>query len=198
MRSMSKSWLYRNSWFLTPLAPSLVVAAILVASLLGAASADGSPSAAESASDLPKLAPHQGGQLPPGTAPARASQGLGGVLRGRTSQGLPSFIKVSGDGRMITRAIMRLRLRCSDGSSFVFRDPWILVPISRGGRFSDRFNDSFAQGGMRVQISDRFSGAFNRERSKVTARSRLILRAHYSDGTVDTCDSGIVTLRAKD
>jgi hypothetical protein len=173
MRSMSKSWLYRNSWFLTPMAPTLVVAAILVASLLGAASADGSSS-------------------------ATASGSLGGVLRGTTSQGLPSFVKVSGDGRRITRAIMRLRLRCSDGSSFVFRDPWIFVPISRAGKFSDRFNDSFTQGGVRVQISDRFSGAFNRERSKVTARSRLILKAHYPDGTVDTCDSGRVTLRAKD
>jgi hypothetical protein len=197
MRSMSKSWLYRNSWFLTPMAPTLVVAAILVASLLGAASADGSPSAAESASDLPKLAPHQGGQLPPGTASARASRGLGGTLRGTTSQGLPSFIRVSGDGRRITRAIMRLRLRCSDGSSAVLRDSWFQVPISSRGKFADRFNDSSTQGGIRMQISDRFSGAFNRERSKVTARSRLVFRFHYPDGTGDTCDSGNVTLRAK-
>jgi hypothetical protein len=196
MVSSSRGWLYRNSWFLTPLAPGLVVAAILIASLIGAATADGSASAAESAADLPKLAPHGGGALSPGPT-ARAAGNLGGTLRGITSQGLPSFVSVSRDGRRITRAIIRLRLRCSDGSSGVFRDPWILVPISRGGKFADRFSDSFTQGGVRVQISDRFSGAFNRERSKVTARSRLMLRAHYPDGTVDTCDSGVVTLRAK-
>jgi hypothetical protein len=50
MVSSSKSWLYRNSWFLTPLAPGLVVAAILIATLIGAASAKGSPAAEASAS----------------------------------------------------------------------------------------------------------------------------------------------------
>ena len=196
MESLSKRWLYRSYAFLMPVLPTVALAIVMFAMLASPMLADGSAASREPSASLSKLPPHGG--VPDGVASAKGSDSVGGVLAGMTSQGWPALLEVSNDGRQIQQAIAAIDLTCTSGDAFAIPDPWVAVPIAPRGTFKATFHDTFVEEGISIEISDSISGKFNRKRTKVSTKSRLQITFRGADGSVDSCDSGNVSLRARD
>ena len=196
MESPSKRWLYRSYSFLMPVLPTVAMAIVMFAMLASPILADGAAASREPSASLSKLPPHGG--VPGGVASAKGSDSVGGILGGMTSQGWPAFLEVSNDGRQIQQAITAIDLTCTSGDAFAISDPWVAVPVARRGTFKATFHDTFVEEGVSVELSDELSGKFNRKRTKVSAKSRLQITFRGADGSVDSCDSGNVRLRARD
>ena len=127
---------------------------------------------------------------PPVTQSA-ATLSLGGL----TSNGWPVHIRLARSGKRIVRAVGAIDLPCSKGGSLTFRDTWRNLPV-RGGRFRTGYRDSFTEGGETIQVDDSFAGKVNRKRTRVTGtwRNKMVIRE--ADGSVDSCDSGVLRFTA--
>jgi hypothetical protein len=66
-----------------------------------------------------------------GAAQAAAPSGI--TLAGFTSQNLPSFFKITGDGRRLTVGSIALNMTCTSGSQVLVPDVFARVPISANG-----------------------------------------------------------------
>jgi hypothetical protein len=178
---------------LAPVLPVLATALVLFALLAADTSAATKPSATY------MTLPAHGGSTSSATRPDPGGSGsLGGVLAGLTSQRWPALLEVTPDGRMVSRAFAALDLRCTSGLHVLITDPWVVVPIKPNGTFKDSFSDSFVQGGVSVSVSDSISGKLNRNRSQASVKFGLRMTMQAPDGSSDSCDSGNVTLHARD
>lgn len=119
------------------------------------------------------------------------------VLGGLTSQGFPVLIEVSSNGRQIRRAVAGIEQRCSAGGRFATSDKWMRVPVSRRGTFKVTYRDSFTDEGAVVTVSDSFEGKLNARRTVLTGRWRNTMVVREANGSVDTCDSGSVRVKAR-
>ncbi|HEY6550799.1 MAG TPA: hypothetical protein VIY71_06325 [Solirubrobacterales bacterium] len=128
-----------------------------------------------------------------GEAGAKAS--LGGTLSGSTSQGNPGLIRVSSNGRMVKEASLTVSVKCPVGP-LPLPQKVRGLSIAPGGRFAGTLEDTSVEEGMTLHLFESFSGKFNADRTKVVAKSRIRLNFQEADGTTETCDSGVVTLRA--
>lgn len=152
-----------------PVLPTVVISALMVALLALGAATD--PAAA-------KKAP------------------TGGTLHGTTSQGLPGYVKTSYGGVLIAKSSIPIEVKCSSGS-FLLPQTFKMVPISPGGRFKETAEGStLDEEGVSVRIFESFSGKFNRQRTNVVTKSRIYATVHAPDGSVEKCDSGVVTMHA--
>ncbi len=131
-------------------------------------------------------------------APAAAKAPGGGELGGLTSQGLPSYVETSNSGRKIDVAVLTIAAHCSNGGALIFPQVWQSVPIAGNGVFKATDSDSSVEEGMSVEISETFSGRFNRERTAAVTKARTVVTFHNPDGSMLQCDSRNVNLRARD
>jgi hypothetical protein len=190
MQSLIERW-RSFSYALIPLVPTAVTTFIVLTIAAGPVFAASAPPAPEAPAALKAHSTD-------GPTDRRAGGGPTRVLGGLTSAGWPATLALSGGGRTIKTAVVGVDLRCSDGEEFALADPWLLVPVKSNGAFKARFDDSITDQGATVDISDSLSGKFNRERTKVSAKLSLQMTVHAPDGSVLSCDSGNVSLRARD
>jgi hypothetical protein len=121
----------------------------------------------------------------------------GGVYQGVTSQGLPGYIRVARSGARITKATVTVTVHCTHGESFTVPEEARSLTVTPDGRFKGTASDEFTEEGVTFQLFESLSGRFNRQRTAVTAKSQIRVSARFPDGVTDTCESGIVTLRAR-
>ena len=132
--------------------------------------------------------PHDGG--------ARIARGGNLPLGGLTSKGWPVYIQLSANGRQIVRALAGIEAPCSKGGAFAFPDKWTRVPV-RNRRFRTAFRDSFLDEGRQVDVEGTFAGRVNRKRTVVSGTWSSKAAFHEADGSVDTCDSGVLKYTAR-
>jgi hypothetical protein len=118
-----------------------------------------------------------------------------GTYHGVTSQGLPGYIKTSGDGILIRKTSIPIEVKCSFGA-LVIPEKFTLVPIMPSGKFKETVEGSTVEEEISIHVYASLSGTFNRQGTRVVTKSRIYLNARAPDGSVETCDSGVVTMHA--
>jgi hypothetical protein len=132
----------------------------------------------------------------PGDGAARSARSGPTAFGGLTSKGWPVYIQLSGNGKRITRAVAAIDSPCTKGGSITVPDKWTNVPI-RHGRFKDAFKDSSTENGETFDYDDTFAGKVNRKRTVVSGTWHVKTVIHEADGSVDTCDSGVLKFTAR-
>lgn len=132
--------------------------------------------------------PHDGG--------AQSSRSGKLALGGLTSNGWPVYIELAGNGRSIVRAVGAIDAPCTKGGSTTFDDKWARVPVRRGS-FKAAYRDSFSDQGATIDVDDSFTGKVNRARTAITGTWRNKMVIHEPDGSVDSCDSGVLRFKAR-
>ena len=130
-----------------------------------------------------------------GTDQAAAKGAGGGVFRGTTSQGYPGYIKTSSFGYLIDRATIPVLVKCSFGP-MLLPQKLELVTVRPNGQFKETASGASEDEGLLTQVTESFSGRFNKQRTSVVTKSQMHFIFHESDGTTEECDSGVVTMHA--
>ena len=103
----------------------------------------------------------------------------------------PIVLRISGDGRLISRAMFGEQVKCSDGTrSIGIEAPSTNLRISRTGRVKDREKYTIDNGATRTYVTDSFTAVIGRSGAKGTfsLSDRTIDKA--SGNIVQTCRSG--------
>lgn len=109
----------------------------------------------------------------------------------------PIVLRISGDGKRITRALFGEQVKCSDGTrSIGIEAPSTNVAISRTGRVKDREKYTIDNGATRTYVEDAFTAVIGRRGAKGTfsLSDRTVDKA--TGNVIQTCRSGKVTWRA--
>lgn len=130
---------------------------------------------------------------PKSTASAREVFVLGGL----TSQDFPVLIDVSKNGRQLTRAVVGIGLRCSSGNRVATTSGWTRVRVSAGRTFKATHRETFTEQGAVITASASLVGKLNARRTVATGRWTTRMVSRDPNGTVDTCDSGSVSFKAR-
>lgn len=130
---------------------------------------------------------------PVAAAQARSQPFMGGLTR----QHDPIVIKLSSSGRAIVEADAALDLKCSDGGETTFTDEFSHVPVSRSGRFHDRFDSGVVDlgGGQQAREQDAIAGRVRRGGALITGTWRMTFTDTDAHGATSTCRSGAVRFR---
>ena len=105
----------------------------------------------------------------------------------------PIVLRISGDGRLVSRALFGEHVRCSDGTrSIGVEGPSTNLRISRTGRVKDREKYTIDNGDTRTYVEDSFTGVFGRRGAKGTfsLSDRTVDKA--TGNIIQTCESGEV------
>jgi hypothetical protein len=116
------------------------------------------------------------------------------VLTGPTSQGFPSYFRISPSGRKVDTDRIALRMSCVSGAVFTVPDFLTHLGISATGRTHIVLNVPVTGmvGGGTYSETDSMSAKLNRKRTQLTGVWRLQVSYTFADGTTDQCDSGPV------
>jgi len=109
----------------------------------------------------------------------------------------PIVLRVSGDGKVISRAMFGEQVKCSDGTrSIGIEAPSTNVAIGRNGRVKDREKYTIDNGATRTYVEDSFTAVIGRTGAKGTfsLSDRTVDKA--SGNVIQTCESGQVTWTA--
>ena len=97
----------------------------------------------------------------------------------------PIVLRVSGDGRRISRALFGQHVRCRDGKrSIGIEAPRTEIAIGREGRVTDRERDEIDNGATVTHVDDRFTATLGHDGAKGTFS--------LSDRTVDKATGNVV------
>jgi hypothetical protein len=132
--------------------------------------------------------PHDGG--------AGIARGRNLTLGGLTSKCWPLYIQLSANGKQIVRAVAAIESPCSNGLSWFMPDTWTRVPV-RHRLFRTAFRNSFTDQGQQVDVEYGFTGKVNRKRTVVSGTWSNKLTFHEADGSLNTCDSGVLRYTAR-
>jgi hypothetical protein len=105
----------------------------------------------------------------------------------------PIVLRISGDGRLISRALFGEQVKCSDGTrSIGIEGPSTNVRIGDTGRVADREKYTIDNGDTRTYVEDSFTAVIGRTGAKGTLSlsDRTVDKA--SGNIVQTCKSGTV------
>lgn len=105
----------------------------------------------------------------------------------------PIVLRISGDGRRVTRGLFGQQVKCSDGTrSIGVEGPSTNLRISRTGRVSDRERYTIDNGATRTYVEDRFTAVIGRRGAKGTfaLSDRTVDKA--TGNVIQTCRSGEV------
>ena len=116
------------------------------------------------------------------------------ALTGLTSQGFPSYFKISPNGKTVDQGHIALGLSCVSGDQLTFPDFVTHLRIDPGGRVQAGvvLPTTSVSGGGTYSGTDSMSAKVNRKRTQLTGVWRLQLSYAFPDGTTDQCDSGPV------
>lgn len=105
----------------------------------------------------------------------------------------PIVLRISGDGKLISRALFGEQVKCSDGTrSIGIEGPSTNVRIGDTGRVTDREKYTIDNGDTRTYVEDSFTAVLGRTGAKGTfsLSDRTVDKA--SGNIVQTCESGEV------
>lgn len=105
----------------------------------------------------------------------------------------PIVLRISADGRLVSRALFGEHVRCRDGTrSIGIEGPSTNLRISRTGRVEDREKYTIDNGDTRTYVEDGFTGVFGRRGAKGTfsLSDRTVDKA--TGNVIQTCASGEV------
>ena len=106
-------------------------------------------------------------------------------------------VRVSADGRRITRALFAESVRCSDGRVAIgVEAPRTNVRIGSRGRVRDRDRYTITQGETVVHVDDRFTAELGSKGARGTFSLSDRTTDRASGGTIQTCKSGTIRWRA--
>jgi hypothetical protein len=108
---------------------------------------------------------------------------------------LPGYVKTEVRGFLIRKSYIPVQAKCSFGP-LLLAQTFQFVPVSPGGRFRETAEGSNVDEGSTVRVFQTFSGKFNRMHTGVVTKSRIYATIHSPDGSVEKCDSGVVTMHA--
>jgi hypothetical protein len=129
------------------------------------------------------------------SVPAQAAPpGPETVLTGLTSQGFPSYFRISPNGKTIDTGRIALQMNCVSGAVLTFPDVFTHLRINASGRAHDTVNVPVTGlvGGGTYSGTDSMSAKLNGKRTRITGVWRLQVSYTFEDGTTDQCDSGSV------
>ena len=117
-----------------------------------------------------------------------------------TPQGQPLIVDMNSTRRKVVRAVVTLEVACTSGADFTFTDKYVDLPVTRAGRFRTSFGPVTERNadGTTTDYQGRIAGALNDTKTRIAGVWRIIYTNHDAAGTVtDTCDSGLVSWKAK-
>jgi hypothetical protein len=103
----------------------------------------------------------------------------------------PIVLRVSGDGRLISRAMFGEQVKCSDGTrSIGIEAPSTNIAISKTGRVKDREKYTLDNGATRTYVEDSFTAVIGRRGAKGTfsLSDRTVDKA--TGNVIQSCESG--------
>lgn len=128
-------------------------------------------------------------------APADAAPlGPETVMTGPTSQGFPSYFRISPNGKIVDDGRIALQLNCTSGAVLTFPDFVPHIRITAAGRthFAVTMPATGLVGGGTYSGTDAMSARLNRKRTRITGVWELQVSYTFADGTTDQCFSGRV------
>ncbi len=109
----------------------------------------------------------------------------------------PIVIRISGDGRRLTRGLFSESVKCSDGKlSIGVEAPRTDVRIDSRGRVRDRERFTLKEGETVVRVDDRFTADIGSKGARGTFSLSDRTTDRASGRTIQTCKSGTVRWRA--
>jgi hypothetical protein len=173
----------------------------------GPGAADGTISATIERSVEGRKTTCRSGKVP--FAVRRATTGLGAPgapqaarYYGTTSQrgvgpNRPIVIRVSADGRRITRALFGEAVKCSDGKLAIgIEAPRTNIALDARGRVKDRERFTITEGEIVTHVDDRFTAELGARGARGTFSLSDRTADRASNTTIQTCKSGTVHWRA--
>ena len=140
------------------------------------------------------------------TAAAGVTPALAAVpqpfLAGLTSQQQPVLLRLSADGRTVTRALTTLRIHCTpSNATFFLPDGFTNVHVSTLRRFRTTFTEppQTLDPTTTLTASGSFSGQVDRTRTRVSGGTwslTLVQKNSMTGAVTDTCTSGLVRFSA--
>ncbi len=105
----------------------------------------------------------------------------------------PIVLRISGDGKLISRALFGEHVKCSDGTrSIGIEAPSTNVAISRTGRAKDREKYTIDNGATRTFVEDSFTAVIGRRGAKGTFSLSDRTIDKTTGNIIQTCESGEV------
>jgi hypothetical protein len=116
---------------------------------------------------------------------------------GDTSQGTPAVVQLNSNRRKVRVFRIAWSAPCSSGGIYVLGDALDNFPLSRRGRFADKFSPSYTRpdGGKNV-FDYEVAGTVGKRKASGTFHVR-VTETDASGATISTCDSPKVTWKAK-
>lgn len=105
----------------------------------------------------------------------------------------PIVLRISGDGKLVSRALFGEQVRCSDDTrSIGIEAPSTNIKISANGRVKDREKYTIDNGATRTYVNDSFTAVIGRSGAKGTfsLSDRTVDKA--TGNIIQTCESGEV------
>jgi hypothetical protein len=133
-----------------------------------------------------------------GTAGAqKAARYYGTTTQKGVGPNRPIVLRISADGRRLTRALFAYSVKCSDGKlSIGVEAPRTNVAIDSRGRISDRDRSTQKEGETVIEIDDRFTGQLGTKGGRGTFSLSDRTKDRASGRTIQTCKTGTVRWRA--
>ncbi len=106
-------------------------------------------------------------------------------------------MRVSADGRRVTRSLFAYAVKCSDGRlSIGVEAPRTNVAIDARGRVRDRDRSSQKEGETIVEIDDRFTAELGSKGARGTFALSDRTKDRASGRVIQTCRTGTIRWRA--
>lgn len=105
----------------------------------------------------------------------------------------PIVVRISGDGKRVSRALFGEQVRCSNGTRLIgIEAPSTNLAIGRNGRVKDREKYTIDNGATRTYVDDSFTAVIGRSGAKGTFSLSDRTVDKLSGNVIQTCRSGKV------
>ena len=127
----------------------------------------------------------------------KAARYYGTTAQKSTGPNRPIVLRVSGDGRTLSRALFGESVKCNDGQLAIgIEAPQTSVAIDADGRVADRERYTITQGEAVIHVNDRFTAELGSRGARGTFSLSARTADRASGRTIQTCKSGTIRWRA--
>lgn len=143
--------------------------------------------------------PTASAEVAAGSGPRNLSAAVGNTFGGLTGQGNPVIVDINSTRRKVGRAVAAIDLECTSGLVSI-TDRYFDLSVTRLGKFRRSFGPVTERNpdGTTTDYEGRIAGQLNDAKTRITGTWRLVAVDHDAAGAVtDTCDSGVVSWKAR-
>jgi cyanophycinase-like exopeptidase len=136
----------------------------------------------------------------PASVVTPSATAVGNTYGGVTSQGFPVIVDMNATRRQVVRVVAAIDASCTSDAGLTIPDRFTKVAVTRSGKFRVVYGPYVVRNddGTTTDWQGRMTGLLNDAKTKIAGTWRLIAVYHAAAGAVtDTCDSGLLTWRAK-